>query len=323
MLRPSRWCIALGIVMLLQLAIIFPVLTYSIAGNTPSSCTIFTVSRDGSTFFCNNEDEGLRHGRVWFIPESQEAYGIVLFGYGIYRNLLVPVGGMNAEGLCIDGTMVDETEVLLDPDKPDCPGSYFIEMLRQCATVPEAKEWLRSYDLPLLNWQQGHIADRNGDVVVVGLDLNGALWMTNKSEDYVITVNNINPAQGDDPSHSWRYDTASSMMDLMGTPSVELCAEVLEAVQLSSTMFSYIGDLPNRLLHLYSRADYDRVATLNITEELSKEAHSYDIERLVSQQSGLPSPADVPADLAGMILAASVIACSILIAVVKHRRREG
>jgi hypothetical protein len=323
MQSPSSHRLALGIIMLLQLAVILPVLSYTITEDTPSSCTIFTVSRDGSTFFCNNEDEGLRHGRVWFLPESQDEYGIVLFGYGIYRNLMVPVGGMNAEGLCVDGTMVDETEVLLDPSKPDCPGSYFIDMLRQCATVAEAKDWLRSYDLPLLYWQQGHIADRNGDAVVVGLDLNGALWMTNKSEDYMITVNNVNPAQGDDPYHSWRYDTASSMLDSMGTPSVELCAEVLEAVQLSSTMFSYIGNLPNRLLYLYSRADYDRVATLNVTEELSKEAHSYDIERLVSQQSGLPSPADTPAEIAGMALAASVITCSILIAVVKLRRQEG
>jgi hypothetical protein len=113
------------------------------------------------------------------------------------------------------------------------------------------------------------------------------------------------------------------MLDSMDTPSIELCAEVLEAVQLSSTMFSYIGDLPNRLLYLYSRADYDSVATLNVTEELSKEAHSYDIERLVSQQSGSPSPADAPADIAGMALAASVITCSILIAIVKLRRREG
>jgi len=322
MLSPSSRRLALGTIILLQLAFIFPVLSFSFTGDTPSSCTIFSVSRDGSTFFCNNEDEGLRHGRVWFIPGSQDEYGIALFGYGIYRNLVVPVGGMNSEGLCVDGTMVDETEVLLDPDKPDSPGSYFIDMLKQCATVAEAKEWIRSYDLPLLFWQQGHIADRTGDAVVVGLNLNGAIWLTNKSEDYMITVNNVNPAQGDDPTHSWRYNTASSMLDSLGTPSIGSCTEVLEEVQLASTMFSYIGDLPNRLLYLYSRADYDRVATLNITEELSKESHSYDIERLVSQQSGLSSPEDAPAEIAGLVLAASVITCSILIAAVKLRRRE-
>jgi hypothetical protein len=303
--------------------VIIPLFSYTIISDTSSSCTIFTVSRDGHTFFCNNEDEGLRHGRVLFVPGSQEAYGIVLFGYGIYRNLLVPVGGMNAEGLCVDGTMVDETEVILDPDKPNSPGSYFIEMLGQCATVAEAKVWLRSHNLPLLYWQQGHIADRNGDAVVVGLDVNGELWMTNKSEDYIISINNINPAQGDDPNHSWRYDAASSMLNSMGTPSVESCSEVLEAVQLDSTMFSYIGDLSNRLLYLYSRADYDSVATLNITEELSRETHSYDIERLVYQQLGLPSPADAPAEIAGAGLAASVIIFSIFIAIIKLRRREG
>ncbi len=322
MKNPSSQYLTLGIVILLQIAISFPVLMSTIPEDTSSSCTIFTVSRDGYTFFCNNEDEGLRHGRVWFLPQSQDGYGIVLFGYGIYRNLMVPVGGMNSEGLCVDGTMVDETEILLDPNKPDSPGSYFIEMLRECATVAESKEWLRAHDLPLLYWQQGHIADRNGDAVVVGLDLDGELWLTNKSEDYMITINNINPAQGDDPHHSPRYDTASSMLDFMGTPTVELCADVLNAVQLSSTMFSYIGDLPNRLLYLYSRADYDRVATLNVTEELSTESHSYDIERLVSQQTGLPSPADTPAEIAGMALAASVFSIAILVAVVKLRRRS-
>ena len=319
---PSKQHLALGAIILIHLVIAIPFASYALTENTPSSCTIFTVSRDGQTFFCNNEDEGLRHGRVWFIPGTENAYGIVLFGYGIYRNLMVPVGGMNAVGLCVDGTMVDETEVLLDPEKPDCQGSYFIDMLRHCATVSEAKEWLRSYDLLLLNWQQGHVADGSGDAMVVGLDSNGALWMTNRSEDYIISINNINPAQGDDPHHNWRYDTVSSMLEVMGTPTVESCASVLEAVQLSSTMFSYIGDLPSRLLHIYSRADYDRVATLNITEELDRGFHSYDIERLVSQNSGSPSLADVPADTAGMVLGASIMTCSILVAVVKTKRRE-
>ncbi|MFW9913269.1 MAG: hypothetical protein ACFFEU_12405 [Candidatus Thorarchaeota archaeon] len=289
--------------------------------DSPDSCTIFTVSQDGMTFFCNNEDEGLRHGRVWFQPGGGGEYGLVLFGYAVYRNLVIPVGGMNDQGLCLDMTMVEETSILLDPEKPDYQGSYFIDMLRVCATIEEAKVWVRSYDLHLLNWQQAHIADSTGDAVVIGLDQDGKLWMTNKSGDYIVTTN-FNLAQDDGSHHqSGRYETTLSMLSTMSELSLEYCREILEAVSMTSTMYSYIVDLQNRLLYLYSRGDFGRVAILNVTEELAAGDHSYDIERLVSQQTGLPSSLDTPSDTIGLVAVGCVLACSVLIAILKQRGR--
>ena len=306
---------------IVQIILTVPFILQANVNDSPDSCTIFTVSQDGTTFFCNNEDEGLRHGRVWFQPGGGGEYGLVLFGYAVYRNLVIPVGGMNDQGLCLDMTMVEETNILLDPEKPDYQGSYFIDMLGVCATVEEAKVWVRSYDLLLLNWQQAHIADSTGDAVVIGSDQDGNLWMTNKSGDYIVTTN-FNLAQDDGSHHqSGRYETTLSMLSTMSELSLEYCREILETVSMTSTMYSYIVDPQNRLLYLYSRGDFGRVATLNVTEELAAGDHSYDIERLVSQQTGLPSSLDTPSDTIGLVAVGCVLACSVLIAILKQRGR--
>lgn len=303
---------------IIQIISTVPIILHANFNDSPDSCTIFTVSQDGTTFFCNNEDEGLRHGRVWFQPGGGGEYGLVLFGYAVYRNLVIPVGGMNDQGLCLDMTMVEETNILLDPEKPDYQGSYFIDMLRVCATIEEAKVWARSYDLLLLNWQQAHISDSTGDAVVIGLNQEGKLWMTNKSGDYIVSTN-FNLAQDDGGHQSGRYETTLSMLSTMSELSLEYCQEILETVSMTSTMYSYIIDLQNRLLYLYSRGDFERVATLNVTEELAAGDHSYDIERLVSQQTGLPSSLDTPSDTIGLVAVGCVLACSVLIAIVKQR----
>jgi len=272
--------------------------------------------------FCNNEDEGLRHGRVLFSPGTTETFGLVLFGYAIYRDGFVPVGALNDQGLCLDMTMVEETDILLDSERPDYEGSYFLDLLRVCATVEEAKQWVRSYDLLILHWQQAHIADRLGDAVAIGLNEEGRLWMTNKTEDYLVTTN-FNLAQNDG-SHtsSGRYAATTNMLNEMDELSLDYCEGILEAVSMSSTMYSYIADLQHNLLYLYSRGDFERAAQLNVTEELSAGEHSYDIERLVSQQDGEISPHDSPTDAIGVIVGGSIIICTAMIVSIWIRRER-
>jgi hypothetical protein len=296
------------------------VLSFQYADFTLDSCTIFSVSRDGRAFFCDNEDEALRHGRVWFLPGSSGQYGVVLFCYGIQRNVMIPIGGMNDQGLCLDQTVVHETPLQLDPHKPDYLGSFSLELLRVCATVEEAKSWVRSYDLVMLHWQQVHIADRTGDAVVVGLASSGEVWLTNKSTDYLISVP-VNHAQNAN-GFGERYDAVESRLLAMSELTIAGCQAILEIASVPGTMFSYICDQANGLLYLYSRGDFDRVAVLNITEELAKGEHSYDIERLVSQQVGALSPADTFDESLGMILAGGIIVVSIVIVIIMIRKKS-
>ncbi|MFX0212262.1 MAG: hypothetical protein ACFFDT_40185, partial [Candidatus Hodarchaeota archaeon] len=46
----------------------------------------------------------------------------------------------------------------------------------------------------------------------------------------------------------------------------------------------------NGLIYLYSHDDFERTAVLDIHEELAKGAHSYAIETLVTQQTGIIKP---------------------------------
>ncbi|MFX1577261.1 MAG: hypothetical protein ACFFCF_08800 [Promethearchaeota archaeon] len=284
------------------------------------SCTIFSISRDGRVFFCDNEDENLRHGRIWFLPGTPGQFGLVLFCYGIHRNVMIPIGGMNDQGLCLDGTVVSDTEIHRDPSKPDYLGTFSLDLLRVCATVEDAKAWVQSYNLLMLHWQQVHIADRTGDMVVVGLADSGKLWLTNKSAEYLISVP-VNHAQS---THGFgeRYDRVEAMLNVMGELTLEGCQMVLETAAVPATMFSYICDQQNGILYLYSRGDFDRIAVLNVTEELAKGEHSYDIERLVSQQTGAPSPADTLNENLGILCVGSITIFSLVIVFVMVRRRK-
>ena len=284
------------------------------------SCTIFSVSQSGRAFFCNNEDEGLRHGRVWFLPGMGSQFGLVLFCYGIYRNVMIPVGGMNDQGLCLDGTMVPDTLIHLDPNKPDYEGTFSLDMLRLCSTVAEARVWVRSFDLLMLHWQQVHIADKTGDAVVVGLNNNGNLCLTNSSEDYLISVP-INHAQNTQ-GFGERYETVAASLSAMSELTLEGCRNILRTVSVESTMFSYICDQQTGMLYLYSRGDFNRVAILNITAELVKGEHSYDIEKLVSQQTGQLISPDTWGDSTGLVMIGSIIAFSLVIAFLKIRVKK-
>jgi hypothetical protein len=302
-----------------QFLVLFPIIPKGVDYSL-ESCTIFSVTRDEWIFFCNNEDEGLRHGRVWFFPGTQDSHGLVLLGYQIYRDLMIPVGGINEHGLCIDGNMVPETQIALDLNKPDYEGSFFLDLLRTCKTVEEARNWVRSYDLLLLHWQQEHIADSTGDAVIISLNDEGYLWMTNKSNDYLVSTN-FNPAQDDSEDHQcYRYETTINMLNSMSELTLDYCKDILEAVSNQATMYSNIYDFQTGLLHLYSRGDFSREAVLNITDELSKGEHSYDIEALVSQQSGQSDSFEASIDALGFLVIGCVIVFTITITALRYRR---
>ena len=233
---------------------------------------------------------------------------------------MIPVGGMNDQGLCLDGTMVPETSIHLDPNKPDYEGTFSLDLLRACATVTEARLGVRSFDLLMLHWQQVHIADKTGDAVVVGLNNNGELWLTNSSEDYLISVP-INHAQN---THDFgeRYEAVESSLNAMSELSLEGCRNILRTVSVESTMFSYICDQQIGMLYLYSRGDFNRVAILNITAELAKGEHSYDIETLVSQQAGQSLSPDMWSDSAGLVMIGFIIAFFLVVTFAKIRVRR-
>jgi hypothetical protein len=262
-----------------------------------TACTIFTVTDSESVFFCGNEDNSEAfQWRVWFNPETNTQYGRVFLGYRIGNNLDIPQAGFNDQGLAIDLNGVSYTQLAINPDRENFDGAFFVKWLEEFSTVNEVKENLFSHNFIDLetNPNQIHVADKAGNAVVIAVGSNGELNTTDISEDYLVSTNfNLNNKEQllYELQHSGRYNrTATNLERLLNNNnlSVEGCRDILEITALNPNLgYGYVADLDKGLLYLYSHDDFERTAILNIHEELAKEAHSYAIETLVTQQTGI------------------------------------
>ncbi|MHA2307428.1 MAG: hypothetical protein ACXACU_18765, partial [Candidatus Hodarchaeales archaeon] len=147
------------------------------------------------------------------------------------------------------------------------------------------REWVKSRDMPCLQTDQAHFADKSGDAAVMGLNSDGETYFTNKTDDFLISTN-FNLAQESYNGQCWRYGEAMIELSNMNTVTVDGCKDVLDVTALSIICYSYILDLTNGLIYIYSFGDFGREAVLNI-DDLVKRTDSYDIETLVSQQTGI------------------------------------
>ena len=264
------------------------ILTVSFSLVSPSSgCTIFTITDGNVVLFGNNEDNfQSRHGRVWSFPAVKNKHGLVLFGFRLHDNFDIPVGGVNDQGLCVDMNAIPSPSLTVHSEKEYFSGS-FKQILEECSTVTEVKEWVKTRDITFLQTEQAHFADKTGDAAVMSLNSDGETYFTNKTTDYLISTN-FNLAQETNNGQCWRYTIAKEMLGSMDSVTVDNSKQVLNDTALPAIMYSYIIDLTNGLIYLYTYGDFNRVAVLSI-EELVKKADSFEIESFIFQQTGTMS----------------------------------
>ncbi len=265
-----------------------------------SACTIFTVTDGESIFFCGNEDNSEAfQWRIWFNPATKTKYGRIFLGFRIVNNLDVPMAGLNDQGLAIDFNGISYAPMNINPEREDYHGVILTKWLAECATVNEVKEMLPMYNLLDLekNSNQIHVADKTGNAMVVAVDSDGELNPVNISEDYLVSTNfnlHYDEQLSWELQHSGRYNTTATSLETMlryHNLSVEGCRGILEETALNPNLgYGFIIDLKSELIYLYSHDDFERTAVLDIHEELAKGAHSYAIETLVTQQSGIIKP---------------------------------
>ncbi|MFX1518136.1 MAG: hypothetical protein ACFFC6_17700, partial [Promethearchaeota archaeon] len=262
-----------------------------------SACTIFTVVDDQSTFFCGNEDNSEAfQWRIRFEPATKNRFGRVFLGFRIVNNLDLPMAGLNDQGLAIDLSSVAYSPITRNPEREDFYGAIFMKWLADCATINEVKDQLSLYNVIDLeiNPNQIHVADKTGNAIVVAVDSDGELNAINISENYLVSTNfnlNDNEQRTWEQQHSGRYNTTTTRLETLlehNNLSVEACRDILEATALNPNLgYGYVADLKKGLIYLYSHDDFERTAVLDIHEELVKGSHSYTLETLVTQQTGI------------------------------------
>ncbi len=252
----------------------------------PQSCTIFTATIGSTVFFGNNEDYRLWGTYAWFVPSQEiqkttgmeRIYGAVFFGFDENDDPAdgYPQGGMNDQGLCMDGNGLSEYTINPHYERPPPYAALLAELLWDCATVSEVILWFQTHTIGSNMPYQLHFADATGDAVVVSAGPDNEIAFTRiNTANYLISTN-INVA---DPTRDvfdcWRYSTATNSLASISTEAeltVEACRDVLDAVHQNgqyATKYSNIFDPVHRLIYLYYDRDYTEVATLSLDGELA------------------------------------------------------
>ncbi len=273
--------------------------------NVHTNCSIFTVKDDSSVFFGNNEDEGGDRIRtdMWFVPpDDDQSYGCVYVGFaenepGGDDVDGIEIGGMNTEGLCFDGNEILPGEYVNPLEGTGQHYSYLTSrglILRECATVAEVIQWYQTHNMEGTWWGQTHWADKTGDAVVVSPATDGSIAFTRINGSFLISTNfNV-----DHPGGTYypcpRYIQITAMLEgyiSIDNVSVESCAQILESVHVpegynyAGTVYSNVYDLKQQLIYLYIHGNYEEVVVLDLTTELAKGYHGYEINNLEDSSS--------------------------------------
>jgi hypothetical protein len=233
-------------------------------------CSGFTSHDSTTVLVGNNEDFSLDFNTIMvFQPASTDGYGFVMWGYDD-----APVqGGMNDQGLFLDGFATPHHHLAADPGTIPVSESTVMEMMRQSATVDEAVAFLQTYRLSeWFAWSQLFIVDANGDSVVFEGDV------VNTPTDPYHIVTNFLPSRPELGGHPCpRYDAIEAMMtDSAYELTVEYFTAMAEAAHQSGywyTRYTTVCDLVTLECQLMYERDFGDGITIDLADELALGYH--------------------------------------------------
>jgi hypothetical protein len=252
------------------------------------ACTAFMMSDGENVLVGNNEDSKIQYTRVWFIPAENGRFGRVYFGYDDWS----PQGGMNDQGLFFDYFSVPKLEIKQSREKPRFPGPFTDTMMARCATVDDVLEMLSKYDFEWNPKIQMFVVDKTGDSAII----EGETVVRNCDAHQVVTnfrLSRIPEDQRPCKAPAWscsRYKKAEKMLLDSNAPNVAHFRDILKATHrgaynvVGTTQYSNIYDLTNRLVYVYYLHDFDNEIILNLSEELKKGPHYFDLPALFGKE---------------------------------------
>lgn len=227
-----------------------------IACSNAFSCTMFTYTNNGKTYFCNNEDNPNPDTEIRFYPSENGNYAWVYLGNP--NNWAQ--GGVNEKGLCwdwfagfpVEGWKEDSTKITLDRNPSET-------MIVKCATVEEAIDFYEKYNEPGFSYGRIMIADKTGNSVIIGWK-DGKMSVTRKDKDLL--------AQG------YRGKVVKSYFsNIQGEKDLRYMTGALSAAHQngkSPTQYSNIICLNDGKIILYKYCNFDEFVELDYTKLLQK-----------------------------------------------------
>jgi hypothetical protein len=226
------------------------------------------AARDSLVLVGNNEDRNHPQTIATFKPATEKYHGWIIFGYDD-----MPIqGGMNDQGLFIDGNSLAPTGWKPDPNKPLFGGSVIMYILTTCATCEDVKAFFEKYNTHTLDRARLPVADRSGASMVVEYG-RGRVQFVKSDTWYQIATNFVMSNVKDGKYPCKRYRNADKMLLEAEGLNLELVRKVLDATHQEGgalTVYSNIYDLRNGTIHIYNLRNFEEVVVMNLSEELQK-----------------------------------------------------
>lgn len=232
------------------------------------ACTIFKITRSGTTLVGNNEDDNNPDTKIWVLAPETGKHGRIFFGY----NDAIPQGGMNDQGLFFDWVADNpSSDWVHDPRKLNYPGSVSEKILEEAATVDEALRFYDRYNETAFLKSRTLLVDKTGASAIVN-------WQKGKVQ--------ITRGQGEIQAMGFGYDTALARLKKLEEISIPAVAAIVEAcLQFGDypTQYSNVYDLSRGDVYVYLFRQQKPFVKLNLQEELRKGHHCYNIPLLAAQ----------------------------------------
>ena len=233
-------------------------------------CTIFVLTDTNRILFCNNEDWYKTAARMWFVPADTNCYGCVYVGFDDG----FPQGGLNTKGLACDWVGGYEEAWKPDPKLRTSVGTR--QLLETCATVEQAITFFREHRELGFYTSKVLVADLTGASAIIG------------AADGKLQVEKSNQCRG--------FGYAASTLDMMlpsSKATVANGAEILRACLQKgkyATRYFNIFDLRCGDIFLFPSPEQPDEVRLNLSAELKKGAHYYDMPAIQQQLTQAPRP---------------------------------
>ena len=244
------------------------------------TCTMVLASKDGIVLAGNNEDWQNPKTKVRFVPASGDEFGRVCFGFddGFAQ------GGMNDQGLFIDGNAISLTDYKPSPDKENLIFPIIEYILAKCATVNDAITLFETFNTPALCQARFPISDKTGASMVVEWAEEKVQFVKSDSW-YQISTNFLftNVKNGKYPCS--RYNIADTLFQQANGLSVDLIRSILSATHQEGkypTLYSNIFDLKNGIGYVYNFHNFEDVWKFNLADELKKGKKTYNLPKQFS-----------------------------------------
>jgi len=234
-------------------------------------CSIFKYAIAGRTYFCGNEDWTALDPAIQTFRAQGKDYGFVLLGWKSFLPRYVQAG-INSKGLCFDWAAVPPQQYMRDITKKDLTLDFTTEVLKRCANVIEAIDYIKSYNIPHLAEEHIMFADRTGKSCVIEYNHSQLQLTQSGSESQFITNFHIT-----DKSLGWypcdRYAKMEAFFREQGNKETRL-VELLDRIHQEGqypTVYSYIFDLSRMQITIFHNHNYRVSRAYSLENLLAKD----------------------------------------------------